>query len=115
MCAAVPQLGPGPGVLDSSPQRGADGARPGAGPLVQPGGGAARESDPNESHAEGTTNKQPPLFIFSTLFGLHWYLRDDRFVSLHVGWDSRCDVSLSAAGLGHSAGCVPQGSRRCRR
>lgn len=55
--AAVSQLGSGPGVFDSSPQRGANGARPGAGPLVQPGGGAARESNPNEGHAEGTTNK----------------------------------------------------------
>lgn len=114
-CAAVPQLGPGPRLLDSSPPRGADGAWPGAGPLVQPGGGAARESDPNEGHAEGATNTPPPPFTCSTRTGLHWYLWDDRFVSLHDGWDSRCRVSPSPAGLGHSAGCVPQSSRRCGR
>lgn len=72
VCAAVPQLGSGLGLLDSSPQRSANGAWPGAGPLVQPGGGAARESSPNEGDAEGTTNKQPPLFKFSLPAGLRW-------------------------------------------
>lgn len=50
---AVSQLGPGSGVPDPSPQRCAGGPRHGAGPLVQPGRSAARESDTAEGHAKG--------------------------------------------------------------
>uniref|UniRef100_A0A674N3T3 Extended synaptotagmin 1 n=1 Tax=Takifugu rubripes TaxID=31033 RepID=A0A674N3T3_TAKRU len=50
---SVPQLGPGSGVPDASPQRRAAGARHGAGPLDQPGRSAPRKSDSVEGHAKG--------------------------------------------------------------
>lgn len=77
--AAVPQLGSGPWLLDSSPQGGANGAWPGAGPLVQPGGGAARESGPDEGDAEGTSDE---LSILSS----HWPARE---------WNVSISLSLS--------------------
>lgn len=62
MYLALSQLGPGPGDLDTSPQRGADGARPGAGPLAQSGWSAARKPDTTEGHAQGTEKKSSRLF-----------------------------------------------------
>lgn len=60
---ALPQLGPGPWVLDTSSPGSTDWAGLSAGSLVKSGWSAAREPDPTEGHIQGTDM----LLILSTL------------------------------------------------